>query len=70
MMVFKTLEIIWGFWKVEVDERDRVKTTFTSHNGLYRFIRMEFGLENDPGIFQRSIDVILSTKMAVLIDVP
>lgn len=35
-------------------------TVFTSRHGLYRFIRMPFGLRNPPGTFQLAMDVILS----------
>ena len=39
---------------------DRDKTTFTSHYGIYRFLRLPFGLRNAPATFQRAIDIILS----------
>lgn len=37
------------------------KSTFSSHHGLYRFIRMPVGLNKAPGTFQRVVDVILAT---------
>ena len=39
---------------------DRDKTTFASHCGLYRFLRMPFGLNNSPATFQRAVEIILS----------
>ena len=58
---FSTLDANSGYWQVEIDPKDRDKTAFTSHHGLYRFIRMPFGLKNAPATFQRAIDVILSS---------
>ena len=58
--IFTTLDCSSGYWQVEIDERDRDKTTFTSHGGLYRFVRMPFGLKNAPETFQRAVDIILS----------
>ena len=45
---------------MEIAEEDRDKTTFASHSGLYRFLRMPFGIKNAPATFQRAIDIILS----------
>ena len=43
--VFTALDCNSRYWQVEIDEEDRDKTTFASHFGLYRFIRMPFGFE-------------------------
>ena len=58
--VFTTLDANSGYWQVEIAPEDRDKTTFTCHEGLYRVIRMPFGLKNAPATFQRAIDIILS----------
>lgn len=34
--VISTLEDISGYWKKEIDQADKDKTAFKSHNGLYR----------------------------------
>lgn len=36
-------------------------TIFKSHHGVYRFIRIPFGLKHAPVTFQRAVEVILST---------
>lgn len=59
--VFSTLDANGSYWQIEIEKSDRDKTAFTSPHGLYRFIRMPFGLRNAPGTFQRTMDVILST---------
>ena len=58
--LFTTLDALWGYWQVPIAERDRVKTTFTSHMGTFRYKRMPFGLRNAPATFQRALDIILS----------
>ena len=58
--VFTTLDCNSRYWQVEITEEDLDKTTFASHSGLYRFLRMPFGLKNAPATFQRAVDIILS----------
>jgi len=58
--VFTLLDALWGYWQVPIAEQDRDKTTFTSHMGTYRYLRMPFGLRNAPSSFQRALDIILS----------
>ena len=41
-------------------EEDREKTTFVSHMGAHRYLRMLFGLRNVPASFQRALDMILT----------
>ena len=57
---FTTLDCNSGYWQVEIAEEDCDKTTFASHSGLYRFLRVPFGLKNAPATFQRAVDIILS----------
>jgi RNase H-like domain found in reverse transcriptase/Reverse transcriptase (RNA-dependent DNA polymerase)/Integrase zinc binding domain/Integrase core domain/Chromo (CHRromatin Organisation MOdifier) domain/Retroviral aspartyl protease len=59
-VVFSTLDCNSGYWQIPLNEVDRDKTTFCSHAGTYRFLRMPFGLRNAPATFQRAIDIVLS----------
>jgi Reverse transcriptase (RNA-dependent DNA polymerase) len=58
--IFKTLDCNSGYWQIPVRPEDREKTTFTSHEGLYWFLRMAFGLRSAPATFQRFVDINLS----------
>ena len=39
---------------------DQYKTTYTCHEGTYKFIQLPFGLTDAPATLQRAIDMILS----------
>lgn len=56
-----SLDVNFGYWQIEIEKSNSVKTAFTSHHGLYRFSVMPFGLQNAPGTIQRAMGVILTT---------
>ncbi len=49
-----------GYWQVEVEPEDRIKTAFVTADGLYQFKVMPFGLINALSTFQRMMDVLLA----------
>ena len=48
---FASLDLLMGFHQVKVDSRDRAKTTFLNHRGVYIWNVMPFGLCNAPATF-------------------
>ena len=57
---FSTLDLLSGYWQVEIDEKDPPKTAFTTGDGLFEFRVMLLGLCNAPAVFQRLMDLVLS----------
>ena len=58
--MFSTFDLRSGYWQLSMHPDDREKTAFITHNGLYEFLRMPYGLSTAPATFSRAIDIVLS----------
>ncbi|XP_073962916.1 uncharacterized protein [Choristoneura fumiferana] len=51
-----TIDLRAGYWQIPVKAEHQDKTAFVTPFGMYRFLRMPFGLRNAPATFQRMMD--------------
>ena len=55
---FTTLDLKSGYWQIPIDEKDKEKTAFNCHRGLYEYNVMPFWLVNAPAIFQELMSIV------------
>src|SRR6266545_3445703 len=56
---YTSIDLVSGYWQVEVDENSQDITVFVTPWGLYQFNVMLFGLINAPATFQRLMNYVL-----------
>ena len=58
-MYLTALDLLHGFYNLEINPADRWKTAFSTPDGHYEFLRLPMGLKNSPSIFQRTMNMVL-----------
>ena len=49
---FSNLDVFSAYWQVKLDKESQDKTSFTTHCGNYKFLRLPFGLQSSPACFK------------------
>ena len=56
---FSKLEISQAYLQVQLDEQCKHYLTVNTHQGLYRYTRLPFGVALAPALFQKMMDAVL-----------
>jgi len=56
---YSSLDLISGFWQIEIEKGDKAKTAFSTSWGHYEYNIMPFELKGAPATFQRLMTKIL-----------
>ncbi len=58
--VFSKIDLRSGYHQLQIEEECRQITTFSTHKGLFRYKRLNFGISSASEIFQKTIAQVLS----------
>ena len=56
---FLCLDLASGYWQMQVADKDRPKTAFSTHRGQFQWKVMPFGLTNGPASFTHLMNLAL-----------
>jgi hypothetical protein len=54
---FSVMDLTSGFWQIPIHPKDRPKTAFLLHMGLFEWIRLPMGPTNSLAVFQQAMDL-------------
>ena len=64
--VFTKLDLSQAYLQLQLDEESTAYVTINTHQGLYRFKRLPFGVASAPAMFQKLMDTVLQGLQGVI----
>ena len=64
--VVSKLDLSQAYLQLQLDDASMPYTTINTHQGLYSFTRLLFGVASSPAIFQRMMEKVLQSLTGVL----
>lgn len=58
--VFSKIDLRSGYHQLMLSERSRYITTFSTHVGLFRYKRLNFGISSASEVFQKAVEDVIS----------
>ena len=58
--IFTLSDACWAYHAIQIEEGSRDCTAFISPFGIFRYIRMPFGLSNAGSVYSRMLDLVLA----------
>ena len=67
---FSKLDLSQAYNQIVLEEESRKYVTINTHQGMYQYTRLPFGIASAPAIFQRTMDTILQglDKVGYILD--
>ena len=56
---FTKLDLSQAYQQLPLDEESKQYTVVNTHKGLFRYVRLPFGISSAPGILQHVMDILL-----------
>ena len=64
--VFTKLDLSQAYLQLQLDEKSIPYVTVNTHQGLYSYTRLPFGVASAPAMFQKLMDVVLQGILGVI----
>ena len=65
--LFSKLDLSQAYQQLTLDENSKKYVVINTHRGLFRYMRLPFGIASVPGIFQRVIESLLQGINGVVV---
>ena len=57
--IYSVFDLANSFWQIKLDESTKHKTGFVTHQGVYNFKYLSFGMKNSPAVFNKALSEVL-----------